>query len=147
MHLLPPAATAALRSLGRKGRTAVEGRVATDDSPSSSPESSRWSFASRKLPFGNESSRPNGAGQKSENQTLNVNHQRRAPLARPLNGFVSTIRIRYEVSNSSASGMLICPTMSSNQRLVPWYTRPSKVQYLSISAADGASSPLKENKY
>lgn len=38
--------------------TAAVGRLATDDSSDSSPESSRWSFASPKLPLADKSSRP-----------------------------------------------------------------------------------------
>jgi len=37
------------------------GRVATDTSPDSSPESRRWRFASRKLPLADESCRPTPA--------------------------------------------------------------------------------------
>ena len=41
----------------------LTGRVATDTSPDSSPESRRWKFASRKLPLADESCRPDAAVQ------------------------------------------------------------------------------------
>ena len=51
---------------------AATGRFATDTSPDSSPESHRWTFASRKLPFADESCRPVAAVELSGKLSFNA---------------------------------------------------------------------------
>lgn len=72
-------------------RTAV-GRFATDTSPDSSPESRRWRFASRKLPFADESCRPVAAVKLWGKLSFNVEGSGLRDFSlRParLNGYVS----------------------------------------------------------